>query len=71
MLAKALPSFVNNACFEGNSVKIWNKVTEMRGEQLMCQNHSVMILVLFEVFKVSLWQSGDNTGKMGPVGQQL
>lgn len=37
----------------------------------MCPRHGVMILVLFGVFKVSLLQSGGNTGKMGPVGQEL
>lgn len=37
----------------------------------MCLNHGVMILVLFGVFKVSLWPSGGNTGKMSTVGQQL
>lgn len=27
----------------------------------MCLNHSVMFLVWFVVFKISLWQSGDTT----------
>jgi len=40
---------------------MWNKVREVKGEQFMCLNHSVMVSVSFVVFKISLWQSGDTT----------
>lgn len=43
----------------------------MSGEQFLYSKHSVMLLVLFGVFQVSVQQSEDNTGNMGPVGQQL